>query len=78
MQPELTFFFLLLLLECAIPTLWGSRVIGTAKGSSGPMDFVFDGEAVSFYLGKIRSKYTLIALLQHCVLFNDDVFVHVS
>ncbi len=42
------------ILECAIPTLWGSRVIGTANGSSGPMEFAFDGEAVSF---------TLIALL---------------
>ncbi len=70
MQSELTYSFIRL--ECAVPKLWGSRVIGTAKGSSGPMDFAFDGEAVSFYLGKIRSKCTLMALLRHSVLLNDD------
>ncbi len=45
MRSELTYSFLLL--ECAIPKLWGSRVIGTANGSSEPMEFAFDGEAVS-------------------------------
>ncbi len=48
------------IVECTVPTLWGSRVIGTASGSSGPMEFTFDGQAVRF---SVISNYLYLFIL---------------